>query len=127
MLISANNALLSRLIITDKADIATRTKFGRLAFGMEFEKVMEKREWKARAERMLENSGIAQLEDRVLSFLYTHSGAIKLLSLLDDQAMLLQVIYFFGYTTPIAYFETLHPCTLLLPLRTQHVPCCLSW
>lgn len=95
MLISANNALLSRLIITDKADPDTRTKFGRLAFGMEFEKVMEKREWRARAERMLEISGISQLEDRVVSFLYTHSGSIKLLSLLDDEAMLLQVCYAF--------------------------------
>ncbi|GMH36648.1 hypothetical protein BSKO_04521 [Bryopsis sp. KO-2023] len=92
LLVSANNALLSRLIITDKADDETRTKFGRLAFGMEFERVMEKREWKARAERMLENSGIPLLETQVLSFLYAHSGVLKQLSLLDDEMKVLQEV-----------------------------------
>ena len=73
------------------ADQSMRTKFGRLAFGMEYEMVIDRVEWHTRAQRMLESSGIQQLEEQVFGFLYKHSGLIKVLSLLDDLVKLLQV------------------------------------
>lgn len=91
LLVSANNALLSRLVLDDMADQGMRTKFGRLAFGMEYEMVIDRVEWHTRAQRMLENSGIQQLEEQVFGFLHKHSGPIKMLSLLDDVVKLLQV------------------------------------
>jgi hypothetical protein len=40
---------------------------------------------------MLNSSGILELEERVLSFLYSHAGALKHLATLDDVGRLLQV------------------------------------
>jgi hypothetical protein len=40
---------------------------------------------------MLASSGIVELEDRVLSFLYAHAGSVKLLATLDDLGRLLTV------------------------------------
>ena len=38
---------------------------------------------------MLADSGVAELEARVLAFLYRHSGALRLLATIDDAAQLL--------------------------------------
>lgn len=38
---------------------------------------------------MLAESGVAELEARVLAFLYRHSGALRLLATIDDAAQLL--------------------------------------
>eukprot|EP00803_Ostreobium_quekettii_P009678 evm.model.scf_2193.3 EVM.evm.TU.scf_2193.3 scf_2193:15173-25153(+) len=90
LLVSANNALLSRLVLDDMADPAMRTKFGHLAFGPQYEIKIDRAEWHTSAQRMLESSGIQQVEEQVLGFLHSHSGLVKLLSLLDDAAKLLQ-------------------------------------
>lgn len=41
------------------------------------------------AAEMLADSGVAELEARVLAFLYRHSGALRLLATIDDAAQLL--------------------------------------
>ncbi len=92
VLLSAQQALLSRLVLQGKADRDINMRFGRLAFGSRARKLSE-REHKQAAEEMLTDSGLAELEERVLAFLYAHSGSLKLLALLDDVVrMLSQVI-----------------------------------
>ena len=44
------------------------------------------------AEEMLKESGLEELEERVLGFLCTNSGSLKLLSTLDDAQRLLQQV-----------------------------------
>ena len=41
------------------------------------------------AAEVLAESGVAELEARVLAFLYRHSGALRLLATIDDSAQLL--------------------------------------
>lgn len=41
------------------------------------------------AAEVLAESGVAELEARVLAFLYRHSGALRLLATIDDAAQLL--------------------------------------
>ncbi len=92
VLLSAQQALLSRLVLQGKADRDINMRFGRLAFGSRARKFSE-HEHKQAAEEMLTDSGLAELEERVLAFLYAHSGSLKLLALLDDVVrMLSQVI-----------------------------------
>ncbi len=66
-------------------------RFGRLAFGSRARKFSE-REHKQAAEEMLTDSGLAELEERVLAFLYAHSGSLKLLALLDDVVRMLSQV-----------------------------------
>ena len=94
---SAQHALVSRLVLQGKADKDTSLRFGRLAFGSRARK-FSPREHKQAAEEMLAESGVAQLESRVLAFLYAHSGSLKMLALLDDTVrMLSQVTVFFVF------------------------------
>ena len=66
-------------------------RFGRLAFGSRAHRFSE-REHKQAAEEMLTDSGLAELEERVLAFLYAHSGSLKLLALLDDVVRMLSQV-----------------------------------
>ncbi|DBA78877.1 hypothetical protein WJX77_008617 [Trebouxia sp. C0004] len=91
LLLSAQQALLSRLVLQGKADRDINMRFGRLAFGSRARKFSE-REHKQAAEEMLTDSGLAELEERVLAFLYAHSGSLKLLALLDDVVRMLSQI-----------------------------------
>ncbi|DBA79311.1 TPA: hypothetical protein ACH3X2_007790 [Trebouxia sp. C0005] len=91
VLLSAQQALLSRLVLQGKADKDINMRFGRLAFGSRARKFSE-REHKQAAEDMLTDSGLAELEERVLAFLYAHSGSLKLLALLDDVTRMLSQI-----------------------------------
>ncbi len=97
LLLSAQQALLSRLVLQGKADKGISLRFGRLAFGSRARK-FSAREHKQAAEEMLTDSGLAELEERVLAFLYAHSGSLKLLALLDDIVRMLTqvsiVLYF---------------------------------
>ena len=45
------------------------------------------------AEEMLQESGLQELEQRVLGFLCTNSGSLKLLSTLDDAQRLLHQVH----------------------------------
>ena len=80
---SAQQALLSRLVLQGKGDKETRLRFGKLAFGSRAHVFSAEQHHQA-AQEMLGESGLAELEDRVLAFLYAHSGGLKLLALLDD-------------------------------------------
>ena len=48
--------------------------------------------WLQAAEEMLQESGLQELEQRVLGFLCTNSGGLKLLSTLDDAQRLLHQV-----------------------------------
>ena len=91
LLVSAQQALLSRLVLQGKADKDVVMRFGRLAFGSRAKKFTSQ-EHRAAAEEMLTDSGLADLEETVLAFLYAHSGSLKLLSLLDDIVRMLQQV-----------------------------------
>ena len=93
LLISAQQALLSRLVLQGKPDKDVALRFGRLAFGSRAKK-FSTREHKQAAEEMLADSGLAELEETVLAFLYAHSGSLKLLALLDDIVRMLQQVSF---------------------------------
>ena len=91
LLVSAQHALLSRLVMQGKADRDINLRFGRLAFGSRARK-FSPREHKQAAEEMLTDSGVAELEEMVLAFLYAHSGGLKLLALLDDTVRMLSQV-----------------------------------
>ena len=91
LLLSAQQALLSRLVLQGKADKDAALRFGRLAFGSRAKKISSS-EHRAAAEEMLLDSGLAELEETVLAFLYSHSGSLKLLALLDDIVRMLQQV-----------------------------------
>lgn len=91
LLVSAQQALLSRLVLQGKADKSDAMRFGRLAFGSRAVK-FPPQEHRAAAVEMLTDSGLAELEETVLAFLYAHSGSLKLLALLDDIVRMLQQV-----------------------------------
>ena len=94
LLVSAQHALLSRLVLRGKADSEISLRFGRLALGSRASKDSP-REHRQAAEEMLAESGVAELENRVLAFLYAHSGSVKLLALLDDAVRMLSQVWRF--------------------------------
>ncbi|KAL3150332.1 hypothetical protein ABBQ32_000177 [Trebouxia sp. C0010 RCD-2024] len=91
LLVSAQHALLSRLVLQGNSDKDLALRFGRLAFGSRA-RSFPPHEYKAAAQEMLADSGLAELEQTVLAFLYAHSGSLKLLALLDDIVRMLQQI-----------------------------------
>ena len=93
LLVSAQQALLSRLVLQGKLDKDVAMRFGRLAFGSKAGKFTSQ-EHRAAAEEMLTECGLAELEETVLAFLYAHSGSLKLLALLDDLVRMLQQVRF---------------------------------
>ncbi len=92
LLLSAQDAMLSRLILRNTAGTEERLRFGKLAFGNRRAQSTPDEEYIAAAKDMLAESGLEQLETKVLSFLYSHSGGLKLLSVLDDTARLLHQV-----------------------------------
>lgn len=84
--------MLSRLILRNKADSEERLRFGKLAFGSRRAQSTPKEEYVAAAKEMLAESGLEELESKVLGFLYGNSGNLKLLSVLDDTSRLLHQV-----------------------------------
>ncbi len=96
LLLSARDALTARLVLSGRADPDTFTRFSRIAFGAYGRRrtpapKLGDEAVRAAAADMLECSGIVELEERVLSFLYAHSAGLKLLATMDDVGRLLQV------------------------------------
>jgi hypothetical protein len=92
LLLSAQDALLSRLILRKRAGKEERLRFGSLAFGARRAASTPPEEYVAAAKEMLAESGIEELERQVLGFLYSHGGGVKLLSTLDDAIRLLHQV-----------------------------------
>ncbi|KAG1654245.1 hypothetical protein FOA52_005800 [Chlamydomonas sp. UWO 241] len=111
VLISARNALASRLVLSGRAGDDTLGRFLNLAFGA-FGAAMVRRsaggrggatpataaetaaaigqeQVTAAAHAVLEDSGVLDLEQRVLAYIYAHGGAVKLMATVDDIGRLL--------------------------------------
>ena len=88
VLVSARDGLLSRLVLGGRATKQDLAKFRQLAFGRRSAPRSDD-EMLAKAQEMLEDSGLLALEDRIFAFLYGHSAPLKLLSLVDDCQRLL--------------------------------------
>lgn len=94
MLVSAQEALLSRLILCSKASAADKMRFARKAWGRFDTQKHTGREYMDRAREMLEASHLPALESRMLSYLYNDAGSLKLTATLDDvQRLLVEVIW----------------------------------
>ena len=91
LLVSAQEAHLSRLMLNKLADAEQQRRFHRLAFGLRASKKSQEEVMDA-AREFLEISGIQQLEERVLSFLFSHSGILKMLATLDDSTRMLHQV-----------------------------------
>ena len=95
MLVSAQEALLARLVLLGKASEDDRRRFGIKAWGSSWAR---KRQTKSEAEMreqaacMLEDSRLPELEERLFSYLYSNAGGLKLLSLLDNMCRLLNEV-----------------------------------
>ncbi|KAK9809277.1 hypothetical protein WJX73_000125 [Symbiochloris irregularis] len=91
ILVSARDALLSRLVLGDKANKTDLTRFRQLAFGRRASAKSDE-QMRAKADEMLQDSGVLELERRIFSFLYGHSAPLKLLSCIDDCERLLHQV-----------------------------------
>lgn len=112
LLLSARDALLSRLILNNRSDPANTQRFCRVAFGAYNPTRPRARnapaassatpsnslagaggrsldELRAAAGGLLEGSGVPELEERVLGYLCEAAGGVKLVALLDDTDRLL--------------------------------------
>lgn len=87
-LVSAQDALLSRLILNDKATPKQRERFAKKAFGRSWTKATNA-EFIENAQDMLDESHVLELEECLLGYLYNHAGTLKLVSLLDGIVKLL--------------------------------------
>lgn len=97
LLLSARNALLSRLVLGGRASPDALKKFSRLAFGAFGLGAMgragpSQEQIRSAAAGLLESSGVPELEARVLSFLGAHAAAVKMLATLDDCVRLLEQV-----------------------------------
>lgn len=91
LLVSAQEAHLARLVLSKTADAEQQRRFHRLAFGLRPTKKTAEEVVDA-AREFLEVSGIQQLEERVLSFLFSHSGILQMLATVDDTTRMLQQV-----------------------------------
>lgn len=108
LLLSARDALLSRLILNNRSDPANTQRFCRVAFGAYNPRARNAPagsatpsnslagaggrsldELRAAAGGLLEGSGVPELEERVLGYLCEAAGGVKLVALLDDTDRLL--------------------------------------
>lgn len=78
-------------MLVELGEQGMQPRLGHLVSGMDQVAATDKAEWSMHARKLLEESGIQQLEAQVFGFLYKHSSGIKMLSLLDDAVKLLQV------------------------------------
>jgi hypothetical protein len=95
LLLSARNALLSRLVLAGRADAANSQRFARVAFGSFNPRIASNRSAelvKAAAEDMLQGSGVPELEERVLGFLFEAAAGLKLVAILDDMGRLMNEV-----------------------------------
>jgi hypothetical protein len=95
LLLSARNALLSRLVLAGRADAANSQRFARVAFGSFNPRTASNRSAelvKAAAEDMLQGSGVPELEERVLGFLFEAAAGLKLVAILDDMGRLMNEV-----------------------------------
>ena len=84
MLMSAKTALYSRMVMSGTADEQQMQTFAKLAFGAYGSKKKTPEECMEAAPVLMEESGMEEVEERLLTFLYSHSGRIQLLGTLDD-------------------------------------------
>jgi hypothetical protein len=106
LLLSARDALLSRLVLSGHIDPANTQRFCRIAFGAYNPKPRGRNppqnpnalpgangrtldELKAAAAGLLDGSGVPELEERVLGFLCEAAAGVKLMATLDDTGRLL--------------------------------------
>eukprot|EP00775_Hariotina_reticulata_P005529 gene5529-5763_t len=101
LLLSARNALLARLVLAGRADAGNTQRFCRIAFG-NFSTLRSSSAGStsatggrspalvaAAASDMLDSSGVPDLEERVLGFLFEAAAGVKLVATLDDLGRLL--------------------------------------
>lgn len=84
LLLSAEQALLARLVRSRQASIGALRDFARLWFGLRGQNRGTLEDCAPHAPALLEASLLPEVEDRVVSFLYEHRGRLCLQSLLDD-------------------------------------------
>lgn len=95
MLVSAQEALLARLVLLDKASEEDKRKFCVKAWGSSWARRKQSKseaEMREQAQQMLEDSRLPELEDRLFSYLYKNAGGVKLTSLLDNMTRLLNEV-----------------------------------
>lgn len=95
LLLSARNALLSRLVLAGRADPANSQRFARVAFGSFNPRTAGSRSAelvKSAAADMLQGSGVPELEERVLGFLFESAAGLKLMAILDDMGRLMNEV-----------------------------------
>ena len=85
--------MLSRLILRNKAGSEERLRFGKLAFGSRRAQSTPEEEYVAAAKEMLAESGLEELERKVLGLVYGNSGNLQLLSVLADTSRLLHQVW----------------------------------
>mmetsp|Transcript_6724 Transcript_6724/g.18809 ORF Transcript_6724/g.18809 Transcript_6724/m.18809 type:complete len:1043 (-) Transcript_6724:248-3376(-) len=84
LLISAKTGLYSRMIMLDRATAEHRNEFAKIAFGMAGWRKATLPQMKEAAPSLFEDSGISEVEDRLLKFLYSFAGRLQMLGSLDD-------------------------------------------
>lgn len=106
LLLSARDTLLARLMLSGKADAATQQRFLRLAFGMfsSGRRAPGPQQVTAAAQELLAESGVLQLEERVLGFLFSHAAVVKLLATVDDLQRLIGQVGGSGASTVVQTF-----------------------
>lgn len=87
--ISASRALLSRLILNDYATEEAKKDFGRIAFGFRANQRNDA-EYKDVAKEILTVSNIAEIENRILQYIFENRSRIFIESLQDNLKRLLQ-------------------------------------
>lgn len=84
ILISAENALLSRLIDTDRASSAATKDFIKKVFGELAEGEISPDEFKPKAPELLKRSKFQDFENKILTFIFKNRGFILLQSIIGD-------------------------------------------
>ncbi|KAK3275091.1 hypothetical protein CYMTET_16760 [Cymbomonas tetramitiformis] len=93
LVLSARHALCARLVMSSATVTPARLKScARLAFGEVGSRHATPEMTQSAAEEMLQQSGIEQLEQTVLSFLYEHIGWLHLMASSDDMCHHLQQV-----------------------------------
>ncbi|KAK3237427.1 hypothetical protein CYMTET_52497 [Cymbomonas tetramitiformis] len=94
LVLSARHALCARLVMSSATITPARLKScARLAFGEVGSRHATPEMTQSAAEEMLQRSGIEQLEQTVLGFLYEHSGWLHLMASTDDMCHHLQQVH----------------------------------
>lgn len=101
LLISAEQALLARVLETDAPSPKAQEDFAQKVFGLAHEeKSLE--DCRQRTQWLLTRSGVPELEDRVLSFIFDHRSTLLLQGILDDLERFLSVLDNYLFTAEAA-------------------------